>query len=120
MARASRFGIVGTGWRSRFYLKLANLLPAQLEVVGIVGRNAQRAELPARQWGTQAHASLAELVAAEHPDFVVSAVPWAVTPDVTRAAVELGVPILCETPPAPDVDGLRSLWATVGASGLAA
>ncbi|MFI5258317.1 MAG: hypothetical protein ACHQ01_01720 [Candidatus Limnocylindrales bacterium] len=27
-------------------------------------------------------------------------------------------PILCETPPAPDLDGLRSLWSEVGASGL--
>jgi hypothetical protein len=35
-----------------------------------------------------------------------------------RAAVELEGPGLCETPPAPDLEGLRSLWAAVGASGL--
>jgi predicted dehydrogenase len=118
MGTASKFGIIGTGWRSRFYLKLAHLLPAQLEVVGIVGRNTERSELSAGQWGVRAHASIAELVAAAHPDFVVSAVPWDVTPDMTRAAVELKTAILCETPPAPDLDGLRSLWAAVGASGL--
>ena len=43
MPRASKFGIVGTGWRSRFYLKLASLMPDRLEVVGIVGSNPERA-----------------------------------------------------------------------------
>jgi predicted dehydrogenase len=39
MGSPSRFGVVGTGWRSRFYLKLASLMPDKLEVVGVVGRN---------------------------------------------------------------------------------
>jgi len=37
---------------------------------------------------------------------------------VVEAAVELGLPILSETPPAPDIDGLRRLWQAVGSSGL--
>jgi predicted dehydrogenase len=118
MGSPSRFGIVGTGWRSRFYLKLASLLPESVQVVGVVGRNPQRAEQSAGRWGVPVYGSVAELVAAQHPDFIVSAVPWGVTPEVTRAAVESRTAILCETPPAPDLDGLRSLWAAVGASGL--
>ena len=35
-----------------------------------------------------------------------------------REAVGSGVPVLAETPPAPDVEGLRALWHDVGASGL--
>jgi predicted dehydrogenase len=65
-----------------------------------------------------AYVSLAELVMSQDPDFVVSAVPWAASPGVAQAAAELEIPILCETPPAPDLDGLRSLWRSVGASGL--
>ena len=72
----------------------------------------------AAKWGVPVYATLAECVAAQHPDFLVSAVPWGVTPEVTRAAVSLETAILCETPPAPDVDGLRTLWAAVGRSGL--
>ena len=62
--------------------------------------------------------SVAELLAAEAPDFVIPSVPWAVTPEVTREAVALGARVLAETPPAPDLPGLRALWADVGDSGL--
>ena len=85
--KPSRFGVVGTGWRAQFYLRLAGLLPAQLEVVGIVGRTQDSAEQSAGRWNVPAYSSLAELVKRQHPDFVVSAVPWAASPDVTQAAV---------------------------------
>jgi len=117
-AKPNRFGVVGVGWRAQYYLRLASLLPDRLEVVGIVGHDPDRAEKSARRWGAPAYGSLAELIWSRHPDFVVSAVPWGVTPGVVQAAVGLEVPILCETPPAPDLDGLRSLWQSVGASGL--
>jgi predicted dehydrogenase len=58
------------------------------------------------------------MVAHGRPDFVVGAVPWAASPVVTSDAVEMKLPILCETPPAPDLDGLRNLWRAVGASNL--
>jgi predicted dehydrogenase len=117
-ARASRFGIVGTGWRAEFYLRLARLLPTQVEVVGLVGHSPDRTEAASKRWGVPAHGSVAELVASQRPDFVVVSVPWAATPGLVQAAVELGVPVLSETPPAPDLDGLRRLWQAVGASGL--
>ena len=117
-SKPNRFGVVGVGWRAQYYLRLAALLPDRLEVVGIVGRDQERARKSATQWGTPAYDSLAEMVASRHPDFIVGAVPWDATPGVVQAAVDLGLPILCETPPAPDLDGLRSLWQSVGASGL--
>jgi predicted dehydrogenase len=117
-SKSNRFGVVGVGWRAQYYLRLAALLPDRLEVVGIVGRDQERARKSATRWGAPAYASLAEMVASRHPDFIVGAVPWDATPGVVQAAVDLGLPILCETPPAPDLDGLRSLWQSVGASGL--
>jgi predicted dehydrogenase len=41
-----------------------------------------------------------------------------VTPVVIADSVRRGLPVLAETPPAPDLDGLRSLWSTVGGAGL--
>jgi predicted dehydrogenase len=119
MTTPARFGIVGTGWRAQFYLRLARLLPEQFEVVGIVGQTREAAErMAGRDNPTGVAGSVAELIAARRPDFVVVAVPRTVAPDLVRAAVELGVPVLCETPPAADLAGMRDLWRAVGPSGL--
>ena len=47
-------------------------------------------------------------------EFAIVAVPWSVAPEITVELAELGVPVLVETPPAPDVDGMRALWSQVG------
>ena len=49
---------------------------------------------------------------------MIVSVPWPVTPDATRELVGRGVRVLAETPPAPDLPGLRKLWTDVGGSGL--
>jgi predicted dehydrogenase len=58
------------------------------------------------------------MLAAERPEFVIPSVPWPVTPEVTKELVGFGVPVLAETPPAADLEGLRDLWAAAGSSGL--
>ncbi|GAA1256821.1 hypothetical protein GCM10009677_03810 [Sphaerisporangium rubeum] len=117
-ARPGRFGVVGSGWRSEFFLRLAEALPERLSVSGVVTRTAARgAEVEAR-WGVPAYRSVADMLAAERPEYVIASVPWPVTPGATEEIVRHGVPVLAETPPAPDADGLRDLWAAVGDSGL--
>ncbi|MFK3979113.1 Gfo/Idh/MocA family protein [Micromonospora sp. NPDC050397] len=117
-AAVTRFGIVGSGWRSLFFLRLARLLPQWFEVTGVVTRTASRGEEVRAEWGVPTFRTTEELLAHGRPDFVIVSVPWAVTPEATRELVGQGVRVLAETPPAPDVDGLRSLWSEVGASGL--
>ena len=109
-APSSTFATVGAGWRAEFFWRLAAALPS-VECVGAVVRTPR--ELPVPSYG-----SVAECLDRARPDFVVTALPWQVTPDVVRELVAAGVPVLAETPPAPDVEGLRALWADVGASGL--
>jgi len=129
MAEPVRFAIVGTGWRTRFMLRLAAMAPDRLEPVAIVGRTPQRARealVEAREAAAPFAAHLHDHLPVDgleqalslRPDFVVAAVPWDVNPEVIRAVVAAGAPVLAETPPAPDMDGLRALWADVGASGL--
>jgi predicted dehydrogenase len=113
-----RFAIVGSGWRSEFYLRLARQAPQRFEVAGVVTRSADRgAEVEAR-WGVPTFRTAEQLVSTTQPEFVIASVPWAVTPDATKTLVELGVRVLAETPPAPDLDALRELWRAVGDSGL--
>ena len=104
------FAVVGAGWRAGFFWRLAATLP-DLACVGAVVRTPR--DLPVPAFG-----SLAECLRSARPDFIVTAVPWPATPDVIAEAVALGVPVLTETPPAPDLPGLRDLWARVGGSGL--
>ncbi|MFI7277058.1 Gfo/Idh/MocA family protein [Streptomyces sp. NPDC049879] len=114
-----RFGLVGSGWRSEFFVRLAKALPERLTVTGVVTRSTGRAAEVEAAWGVPAYLSAAELVrAGEAPEFVVPSVPWPVTPESTRELVALDVPVLAETPPAPDLAGLRDLWRDTGASGL--
>ncbi|WP_279339808.1 Gfo/Idh/MocA family protein [Sphaerisporangium perillae] len=115
---AGRFGLVGSGWRSEFFLRLARQLPERLSVSGVVTRTAERGAEVESRWGVPTFRSVGDLLAAERPEFVIPSVPWPVTPEVTKELVASGVPVLAETPPAADLDGLRDLWAAVGSSGL--
>ncbi len=118
MAAAGTFGIVGTGWRAEFFLRLARLLPDRLRAVGVVSRSTERGGQVTGRWGVPAFQSVDDLLAHERPEYVIVSVPWPVTPVATRELVALGVRVLAETPPAPDLAGLRALWADVGGSGL--
>ncbi len=116
---ALRFGIVGSGWRAQFFARAARALPERFAVTGVVTRSEERGAQVEREWGVPTVRTVADLLAApDRPELVVVSVPWPVTPEVTRELVAAGVPVLAETPPAPDVAGLESLWADVGASGL--
>jgi predicted dehydrogenase len=106
------FGVIGTGWRSAFFCRLARMAPEHFRVTGVVSRSRTEFE------GVPVFRTADELLAAERPDFVIVSVPWAVTPDATRELVGRGVGVLAETPPAPDLPGLRALWRDVGTSGL--
>ncbi|HEY3605953.1 MAG TPA: Gfo/Idh/MocA family oxidoreductase [Pseudonocardiaceae bacterium] len=104
------FAIVGSGWRAEYFWRIAAALDG-LTCVGVVSRGPKDLPVPV-------HLSLDECLTAAKPDFVVTAVPWGVTPSLVVELVRRGVPVLAETPPAPDVDGLRELWRQVGDSRL--
>ncbi|PZF56576.1 gfo/Idh/MocA family oxidoreductase [Curtobacterium sp. MCBD17_034] len=114
----TRYALVGNGWRTEVYLRVAQLLPDRFRVAGVVTRRAEAGAELERRWGVPTWRTLDDLLAAERPEFVVPSVPWPVTPGLVRELVGRGVPVLTETPPAPDLDGMRSLWADVGAADL--
>ena len=96
---------------------MAQAAPDRLQVVGVVTQtDAEAARITAR-WGVRAVRTVGEVLALG-PEFVVAAVSWPAMPGVVRELVAAGAKVLAETPPAPDLDGLRALWNDVGASGL--
>jgi len=117
MSTPVTFGIVGTGWRTHFFLRVAQAAPDRLRVAGVVARTPEKGEAITSVWGVPAYGTIDDLLAAQRPDFMVSSVSWPAMPVVVRELVAAGVPVLAETPPAPDLEGLRALWTDVAGAG---
>lgn len=116
--RQATYALIGNGWRSTVFLQVAFALPELFRVTGVVTRRADAGEEIERQWGVPTFRTLDALLAAERPDFVVPMLPWEVAPEFTRDLVARGIPVLTETPPAPDLEAMRALWTEVGDSEL--
>ncbi|MEO0562404.1 MAG: Gfo/Idh/MocA family oxidoreductase, partial [Chloroflexota bacterium] len=106
------FGVVGTGWRTAFFLNVANALPERFRCVGVVSRNPEQHTEWAAQFGGNLFSSLNGILA-ESPDFVVTSVPWDANPGVIESLVERGVPVLSETPPATTIEDMARLYKRV-------
>lgn len=91
------FALIGSGHRAEFFERVAAALPDRFR---LTGRYSLRVPGSA--------ASFDELMSGK-PEFVVVAVPWAATPVLIAALAGRGMAVLAETPPAPDIDGLRAL-----------
>jgi predicted dehydrogenase len=118
MSPRTTFGIVGGGWRSHLLLRLADAAPGRLNAAGVVTRTADAGERVTAGWGVPTYRTIDELLKAEDVDYVVAAVSWPAMPGVIRDLVAAGMAVLAETPPAPDLDRMRSLWGDVAGSGL--
>lgn len=110
----ARYAVVGSGWRAEFFLKLAAVLPDRFAVTAVVTRSAERGAEVEAAWGVPTYRDLDGMASAGRPDFVITSVPWDVNPGLVEALVDRGLPVLSETPPAPDLAGLRALWSRIG------
>ena len=91
------FALVGSGWRAAFFERVAAALPDRFRLTG---------RYSLRQPGSAG--SIDDLIAGQ-PAFVVLAVTRDATPALLMELAERGLAVLCETPPAADLDGLRRL-----------
>ncbi|MDX1931602.1 MAG: Gfo/Idh/MocA family oxidoreductase [Capsulimonadales bacterium] len=103
------FGVIGAGWRTDFFMRIAAALPDRFAVSGVVIRNADKATAFTGRWNVPTFGTAEEMLDATTPDLVVVSVPWGVSVSMLRLCAERGVPALGETPPAPDVEGLNEL-----------
>lgn len=103
------FAIVGAGWRSEFFLRIAKQLPERFQVTGMVIRNPEKAKQFETKWGIRSFQTVDALVENTEFSFVIVSVPRTVAPEITLQLAKRGIPVLCETPPAKDLDGLIAL-----------
>lgn len=115
MAERIPFSIIGGGWRAEFFLRVARARPDLFEALGVVTRNAERAQSLTERFGVAAYGSASELLASTQPLFVITSVPRQENPGLIREVVDAGLPVLSETPPAGTIEELRDLAALTAA-----
>ncbi|MGN0661601.1 MAG: Gfo/Idh/MocA family protein [Faecalibacterium sp.] len=103
-----RYLIVGSGWRSLFYVRIAQALPERFEACAMLCRTPEKAAQMQR-YGVHTTCSLDECLALR-PDLVVVAVNKASLSAVSREWLARGYSVLCETPAALSEEELRGLW----------
>ena len=104
------FAVIGAGWRTEFFLRIVKALPERFDISGILVRNEDRGREVAEKWGVKTYTDLDNLIEKANPSFVVVSVPRNLAPDLIRKLIERDVPVLSETPPAPDIEGLIDLY----------
>lgn len=92
-----KFGIVGAGWRSEFYLRIAALLPKEFSVSGIVIRNPEKRKEFAEKYNLPIFENLEALLETDF-DFIVSCVNKASISDYAESLAKKGIFVLTETP----------------------
>ena len=104
-----RFGLIGSGWRAEFYIRIAKAVPEQFELTKVLIRDKEKGEAFGRRHNVRTVQTLEELLA-DDPDYVVLSVKRGITSGYLERLIERGIPVLCETPPAEEMDCLNALW----------
>lgn len=91
------FGIIGAGWRSEFYLRIATLIPEEFYITGIYIRNSEKKKEFGKKYDVKIVDSIDELIMT-NPEFIVSCVNKDGICDMIAELANRNIPVLSETP----------------------
>ncbi len=109
-----RIGLIGAGWRSEYYLRIADELPWLFEIAAVLTASQSSADRVSADWAVPTTTDLADFLTRGPYDYVVVSVPRAVAPELIRTLSAADIPVLTETPPARDLESLTAVWSAVG------
>lgn len=92
-----KYGIIGAGWRSEFYLRIAALVPKKFSVSGIYIRNEEKRKEFSKKYNVPIFNNLEELLKTDF-DFIVSCVSKDSINKTAQMLADKGIPVLTETP----------------------
>ena len=92
-----KYGIIGAGWRSEFYLRIAALMPDTFKVSGIYIRNKQKQAEFSTRYNVPIFDTLEKLLETDY-DFIVSCVNKTGICDTVKELAGKNIPLLTETP----------------------
>lgn len=101
------FAIIGGGWRSEFYLRIAKALPEIFSVAGVFVRREEQRNYIAEKYAVKTFADINELLT-ESFDFIVNCVSYAKVTDLSIELADKGFFVLSETPALKAPEGLHA------------
>ena len=104
-----RFGLIGSGWRAEFYIRIAKAMPDVFELSGVLVRDEAKGRRFAKQMDVTVINTLDELEKTE-PEYIVLAVKRGILSEYLPKLFEKGIPVLCERPPGESLEALESVW----------
>lgn len=104
-----KFIIIGSGWRSLYYVRIAKALPDIFELCAMYCRTEEKAQKIAKEHHIHTTTSIEECIGYK-PDFVVVAVNKTSIAEISMEWMRRGFTVLCETPAALDAETLNKLW----------
>ncbi|MDE0546655.1 Gfo/Idh/MocA family protein [Microbacterium sp. C7(2022)] len=116
--RPLRAAVVGTGGIARgIHLPALAALSDEVEIVGVVDIDGERARETAAEFDTEAFTDLDTLLATAKPDLVVVATPPGAHKAAAIAALDAGASVWCEKPPALSLADYDEIASHEGADG---
>lgn len=104
-----RYGVIGSGWRAEFYIRIAKAVPDKFEFTAVLIRDKEKGRAFSEKFGVAVVNSLDELMK-ENPEFVVLAIKRGYVTDYLLQLFEKKIPVLAETPPGESQEDLQKLW----------
>ncbi len=92
-----KFGIIGAGWRSEFYLRIASLVPEKFSVSGIFIRNSEKRKEFSKKYNVTIFDNLEDLLKTDF-DFIISCVNKNSINETAQMLADKGIAVLTETP----------------------
>lgn len=92
-----KYAVIGAGWRSEFYIRIALLLPKKFQISGIYIRNPQKKAEFKEKYNIKITDSLDELLKTDF-DFIVSCVNKDNICEMIKTLSDKNIPVLSETP----------------------
>ena len=102
------FIIVGSGWRSLFYVRIAQKYPELFQLKYMLCRSQEKADKMSTEHGVTTTTSI-EVCEEAKPDFVVIAVSKNSLCTETMQWAQKGFAVLCETPAAGTLEELKEM-----------
>lgn len=104
-----KFAILGAGWRSRFYARIATAAPWLFSIKGVWAHNDNSRIAFENEFNFPVFSKFEDIVKLD-VDFIVLCMSWDANMEYSKKLIMLNIPALTETPVAPNKEALTDFW----------